>query len=89
MRRDRVPNRDCVIVHQNVFDHEANDLLTIADVQRLRRLVQPCKEGGQGFGEAQERHPVSSLIEDGLQFRSHGLFAGAQLRHSVPQFVER
>ena len=88
MRRDRVPDRDCVIVHQDVLDKEADDLLPIADLQRLRRLVQPLKEGGQDFGEAQERQPVSSLIEDGLQFGPHGLFAGAQFRHSAPQFVE-
>jgi hypothetical protein len=84
-----VSDRYGVIVHQDFFDDEANDLLPIGDFQRSRRPVQPLKEGGQGFGEAQERHPVSSLIEDGLQFRSHGLFAGAQLRHSVSQFVER
>ena len=51
-------------------------------------FVQPLKEGGQGFGEAQERHPVGGLIEDGLQFRSRGLFAGAQFGHSAPQFVQ-
>jgi hypothetical protein len=50
--------------------------------------VQPLKEGCQGFGEAQERRPVGSLIEDGLQVRPHGLFAGAQFRHSASQFVE-
>ena len=88
MRRDRMPDRDGVIVHQDFFDKEADDLLPIGDFQRLRRLVQPLKEGGQGFGEAQERHPVSSLIDDGLQFRPHGPFTGAQFRHPVTQFVE-
>ena len=88
MRRDRVPDRDGVIVHQDVFDKEADDLLAIDDFQRLRRLVQPLKESGQGFCESQERHPVGGLIEDGLQFRPRGLFAGAQFRHSAPQFVE-
>ena len=51
-------------------------------------VVQPLKESGQGFGESQERHPVGGLIEDGLHFRPHGLFAGAQFQHSAPQFVE-
>ncbi len=83
-----MPDRDGVIVHQDFFDKEADDLLPIRDLQQLRRLAQPLKKSGQGFGEAQERHPVMSLIEDGLQFRPHGLFAGAQFRHSAPQFVE-
>ena len=88
MRRDRVPDRDGVIVHQDLFDDEADDLLPIGDLQRLRRVVQPLKEGGQGFGEAQVRHPIGGLTEDGLHFRPHGLFAGAQFQHSAPQFVE-
>jgi hypothetical protein len=88
MRRDRVPDRDGVSVHQDVLDKEADDLLPIRDLQRLRRLVQPPKEVGQGFGEAQKRHPVSGLVEDGLQFRQHGLFASAQLRHPATQLVE-
>ena len=83
-----MPDRDGVIVHQDFFDNEADDLLPIGDFQRLRRFVQPLKEGGQGFGEAQERRPVSSLIDDGLQFRPHGPFTGAQFRHPVTQFVE-
>ena len=65
-----------------------DDLLPIGDLQRLRRVVQPLKEGGQGFGEAQVRHPIGGLTEDGLHFRPHGLFAGAQFQHLAPQFVE-
>ncbi len=83
-----MPDRDGVIVHQDFFDNEADDLLPIGDFQGLRRLAQPLKEGSQGFGEAHERHPVSGLIEDGLQFRPHGSFAGAQFRHPATQFVE-
>ena len=83
-----MPDRDGVIVHQDVLDKELDDLLPIGDLQRLRRLVKPLKEVGQGFGEAQERHLVSGLIEDSLQFRPHGLFAGAQFRHSATEFVE-
>ena len=33
VRRDRVPDRDGVIVHQDFFDNEADNLLPIGDLQ--------------------------------------------------------
>jgi hypothetical protein len=39
-----VPDRDGVVVHQDVLDDEADDLLPIGDFQRLGRLAQPLKE---------------------------------------------
>jgi hypothetical protein len=88
MRPDRVPDHDGVVVDQDFLDDEPDDLLPIGDLQRLRGVVQPLKEGGQGFSEAQERRPIGGLIEDGLQFRPRGLVASAQVRHPATQFVE-
>ena len=33
-------------------DIESDDFLPLGNVQRLRRLTQPQKKGGQGFGQA-------------------------------------
>ncbi len=79
---------DGLIIDQDLFDQQADDSLAVGDFQQLCGLVQSLEECAQCFGQAQERHPVGGLIEDRLQFCPHGLLAGAQLRHSAPQFVQ-
>jgi hypothetical protein len=83
-----VTDGDRIVIDQHFLDEQADDPLAFADIEGLRRFVQSLEECRQGFGQAQERHAVGSLIADRLELGAHALFAAPQFGHAAPQLVQ-
>jgi hypothetical protein len=67
-------NRDVVVSHQNVFDHEAYDSLAFSDIQRFSSTAQAREECREGLGQTQECSPIVDLVSDRLQLCAEHLF---------------
>ena len=70
-------NRDVVVSHQNLFDHEAYDSLAFSDVQRLSSTAQACQECRERLGQTQECSPIVDLVGDRSQLCTERLFTMA------------
>ena len=86
---DRVSDHDRVVVDEHFFHDETDDTLSLKDVQRIGRLVQPREKGRERLCQAQIRRAISGLVGDRLQLRAQRLLALAQPRHPLPQLLKR
>ena len=64
-------DHDVAVGHQHFFDQQANDALSLKDVERLGGRAQARKKGRQGLGQAQGGGTVGRLVGERLQFGSY------------------
>ena len=71
------------------FDDEAHDLLSYADIERVRARAERGPELSQRFAQAQIARLVDGRELERLAFRREDVLLGPERRHPVAQLVER
>jgi hypothetical protein len=84
-----VPNGNAVVLDQDFLDDQADDPLSLRNVEGASRATQLGEECRERLRETQIDSAIVDLIKDPLQFRLQRVFALPQFRHSAPQFIER
>ncbi len=87
--RQRVADGQRVETDADLFDDESHDLLSRADIERVRSRAERGPEIGQGVAEAQIARLVGGRERQRLQRRGEDLLLVPERRHPCAQVVER
>ena len=86
---DRVPNRDGIVPHSDLFDRKLHDATILCDVERLGIFFQTFPERGQDLGQPERAGLVHRHGVQVLDFALDGLVSNLQCRHAAAQLLER
>lgn len=86
--RDRMANRKCIAVHQDLLHQQPQNRLTLFDIQGTGFRAKPCSELAERLHQAQVFGFVGSHRLQRLQVRFDRTLLFAQFRHSAAELIE-
>lgn len=83
-----MPDDDCVIADEDIFDDKAHDSLALNDVKGVGSAAETAEERRESLGQVQELGAIGSLVGDRLQLGPQRPFALPQQGHALAQLLQ-
>ena len=87
--RNRVSDNDGIRVHEDITNHETQNLLAFAHRRMGGRVAEPYEKALQVLGQFQIDLLMDSTVVERFDLGAGRLLPAAQLGHAVTEFVQR